>query len=345
MGRYITTLIDPKECSVGGLGHVFQDILSGYYFAFIFNIEHAHYDWKTCEGNQRNQCVDPVVHWNKFFKLGQNEPKYSELKRTHKLIRINMVPQYNSLDLEDLKRIVEEEKGEDVIFCLTKNNRIYSNEVFVYESENKIKKGIYERVNDILRQSVDYDGNKGHNDKFEITVHVRRGDGRKESTVHGIKLLDQVLKLIKIKSGKISINVVSAGTLIEMKEIERVYQKYIKNYTVNFYLNTDTIESFKTLIRSHVLIMGDSSYPKLAGLINRNCIKLYLPIVTKEYLEKNKGTLLKNKLTVLTRRNHLGKCLEHYGYNWLMVADGNVFDEKEFEKLMNENFNHQNQFD
>ena len=125
-------------------------------------------------------------------------------------------------------------------------------------------------------------------------MHIRRGDASRTPLSYYKRILHELDEEILKNKGKLVI--LSLGTAKQMQQIKN-YFSYL-NYDVDYKLNYDTIKTFKLMMDCEILICGESTFPKVAGLYSDNK-KYYLPLI--------KGN-----------KNLLGKHVECYGINWIL---------------------------
>ena len=60
MASYIVSKLD--ETTVGGLGHLFDDIVTSYILSEVFDLEHLHFPFQNCPSHVFTQ-------WEEFFNF------------------------------------------------------------------------------------------------------------------------------------------------------------------------------------------------------------------------------------------------------------------------------------
>ena len=130
--KYITykTNYNGKQLLIpGGMGHSLTDYLSSYIVSklypdviFLHNKLRFNVEIQKNLGFSMDLEEDPYL-WNDFLNLDYFDKKINQDNIKHKFIC--MSADYMSIDLNNLNNIINEVVKNDIIYCLTNNNRIY----------------------------------------------------------------------------------------------------------------------------------------------------------------------------------------------------------------------------
>ncbi len=135
-----------------------------------------------------------------------------------------------------------------------------------------------------------YSTKKPDKSKFDIAIHIRRGDVNKEiiERYTSNKVYQKIIKLLKNKFPDYSICIYSEGKIKDFRKL------FFKN--VHFSLNDCIENSFHNLVTSKVLVSSKSSFSYSAALLSTNIV-YYIPfwhypldewIIIEEKKKKNK---------------------------------------------------------
>jgi len=268
----------------GGLSHSLTDYITAYCISKILNIEFINTVLITGE-EKRDMLVDnsDIYFWNNYLGLSNNESALLEDDCVLKPIECDY---YQNLDLSKLDIITDSSEQNDTIYYINNSGRIGLYDLYKYEKEGKIEKGILEGIIHTLRKLY-YSKNINEKNKKKIIIncYLRRGDlYHKLSRRIDEKDLDFQLNILQIiydkyfeQSGNLEFNVISAGTFSEMEDIKIKYS-HMKN--INYYLNSTQEVVFTLLASSDVMIYTWSGFPFTCSLYSDGLI------VKKQYYGK-----------------------------------------------------------
>jgi hypothetical protein len=305
---YITT--DLKHCEntggLGGLGHVFYDVLTGYIIGKLFNIEHVHYPLKTAStAKHKKSESSEKLEWEEFFNLGKDEKLWSNIPENYKKIYIPFIQPFHSYAYYALKDYFQHfNRSDDILFLVGGSSRVFLNELYFWCKNGIVDSSIYDNLLLELKNKCTY---KPTLKKGEIVFHIRRGDIEIQPLSYSKNILTQILKHKSIDK----IHIISLGTEKQMDEIKTEFQQF----HCHFYLNTATLESFKLMMDADILVTGQSSFSKLAGFYSDN-LKITLPF---------------NEPCLSFKHDFQGSELEKYGDNWVMADINGNFNLKDLD--------------
>ena len=105
-------------------------------------------------------------------------------------------------------------------------------------------------------------------DRFNIAIHIRRGDVSNKTHVSRYTsniVYIELLKKIKIPSKTFTIHIFSQGDESDFKEFSTIND-------VKYHLNTNIEETFHCLVKADLLIICKSSFSYCAALLNENMV-------------------------------------------------------------------------
>jgi hypothetical protein len=256
--------------SVGGMGHVFTDILTNYIISRIYNIEHIHTPIRTMAFDaRRKNPVNGNTHpnWEQLFNFGKGEKSISNLPKC-KMNYFKLKPRFSYVEKEELDQYFSKfNRDENIIFSLCYNNRIFLWQFYYWCTHNIVSYNLWHEVRNNFIDKIIY---KPKIQPGHIVIHIRRGDDKFKT--EPIDFAYNALKQIMSLGFPITkVTVQSYGDDESQKEITNKYH----DITYDFQYNTDTIQTFKTELDAHVLITA-SSMSKLAGYYS-DAIKMYMP--------------------------------------------------------------------
>ena len=194
-------------------------------------------------------------------------------KIEHKFLQLS--GDYMAIDYNRLNNILNENVENDIIYCLTNNNRIFLLDLYHYEKNNLVRDNITREVVDDFRNAFYSKHKKIINKKKKINIYIRRGDlhavNKRKTTDYNFYNFEFLvftyiynnLKNEIENENKYEINIISAGSDDEMNEIKEQFSIF-KN--INFYLNQGQFPIFTILTQSDLLIFGTSAFPFTASL-------------------------------------------------------------------------------
>ncbi len=257
MASYVVSKLD--ETVVGGLGHLFDDVVTSYIISEIFDLEHLHFPFQNCPSHVFTQ-------WEEFFNFGKGEKNYFSLdKENYKIIKVKTGKgNFKSFTFEELQTMFSSQE-DNVIYEIVENSRIWINELYVWEKEGKVKKGTYWKVINKLRAKVRPLYRK--NSSVEVAIHIRIGAGTWCA-------LDDQINYIKFILDKLpshfNFTLYGKGSMSNEKYIMEQLSSYKMNYDFD---SRDDI-AFIKMINSDLLIAGRSRFTRVIGLFQEN-IKIY----------------------------------------------------------------------
>ena len=105
-------------------------------------------------------------------------------------------------------------------------------------------------------------------DRFNIAIHIRRGDVSIKTHVSRYTsnmVYIELLKRIKIPSKTFTVHIFSQGNESDFKEFSTIND-------VKYHLNTNIEETFHCLVKADLLIICKSSFSYCAALLNENMV-------------------------------------------------------------------------
>ncbi len=264
MVNYITTIISKEYMSVGGFGHVFYDVLTAYILAEKYNLKFVYSpidslsdDYHRIVGKKRKIHKIKKISWDNFLKLDNNELNIKDIEKLNlSKEKINLCKSFFSFPLIKFENIIRNKNN--TLFILTNNNRVYLNEIY------HLDKNLFNRIYKKLKNKLLHLESKNH--KKTLALHIRQGDW----TNVPIKYYQNFLNLYD--TSKYEINIFSVGSCKQMNNIKNL----LKDYEVNYYLNTDVFDTFKKIYNSDIIVAGQSNFPKIIALFSKAKL-IYLP--------------------------------------------------------------------
>jgi hypothetical protein len=239
-----------------GIGHQLANWIAGYWFAKQFGLQFAHLPFS----NQR---------WEDFLGFGEEEKKVNELRKEG--YKIRKLPRFTEDDFEEvsvIEKIIQSYAGKKVVFLAEQDQSSHDQ----FGVMNDIKRKFHNakaRKNDKLIYSKD---------KFNIAIHVRRGDivaGKQNKSPnllmrwidnsYFINVLTNVLENLKINKS-IAIYLFSQGSPED-------FQEFNCFSNLQFCLDLDAQSSFLHMVYADLLITSKSSFSYKPALLN-NGIKI-----------------------------------------------------------------------
>jgi hypothetical protein len=234
-----------------GIGHQLANWIAGYWFAKQFGLQFAHLPFSSQK-------------WEDFLGFGESEEKVRELKKEgYKVRKLPLFNEYNQQEVSLIKEIICSYAGEKIIF-LAEQDQLYRDQYGVMKDIRQKFYNAKARRNDKLIYSKD---------KFNIAIHVRRGDivagkqnknpnllMRWQDNDYFINVLTSVLSNLQM-SKPVAVYLFSQGTPENFQEFNRFPN-------LQFCLDMDAQTSFLHLVYADLLITGKSSFsykPALLG--------------------------------------------------------------------------------
>lgn len=235
-----------------GIGHQMANWIAGYWFAKQFGLKFAHIPFSSDK-------------WEIFLGFYQDEKTLSELKKTgYKVVRVQKFDEYNSTELERIKRIIQSYAGKITVF-LAEQDQFYHDQYGVIEDIQKKFFSAPARKQDKLI----FDKNC-----FNIAIHIRRGDimenidrasdnisMRFQDNRYFVQVLKTALNYLKDKNN-VQIYLFSQGK-------ESDYPEFAQFKNIHFCLNMGAQDSFLHMVYADALITSKSSFSYKPALLNQ----------------------------------------------------------------------------
>ena len=311
MASYIVSKLD--ETTVGGLGHLFDDIVTSYILSEVFDLEHLHFPFQNCPSHVFTQ-------WEEFFNFGKGEKNYHNFnKEGHKIIKLKTNRgTFKSFTFEELETVFSD--GEDnTIYEITENSRVWINELYSWEREGKVEEGTYWRVINKLRAKIQplY----RESTSIEVAIHIRIGAGTWCA-------LDDQISYINFILSKLPTNynytLYGKGT----PQNENYIKEQLSEHNLNFDFDSRDDIAFIKMINSNILIAGRSRFTRVIGLFQEG-IKIYQrgelrPPWWKQSLDGD-----------MSKKYNVGNYLEiRDKKEWLSVDDEFNYDEEQLKIML-----------
>jgi hypothetical protein len=262
----------PSKHDIGGLGHCFCDYLTSFIISEIYeDVIFIHNDL-VVSNQTRNMLVknNNNTFWNNYLNLNNlSLHKKTDLEYN----KINITKRYQSININNLKKYIINNK----INYLTNCNRIYLFDLYHYESLNIVPKNTTINIINKIKNNFYIKHKKMIKNKKFFNIYTRKGDFENhkilKKTINN-NFISNAFKLIykHLKDNnqleKYEINIISAGTEKQMKEIIKNY----KDFKVNFLLNKNEEEVFYLMTQSDILLFYASSFPFTASLFSDGLI-------------------------------------------------------------------------
>jgi hypothetical protein len=239
-----------------GIGHQLANWIAGYWFAKQFGLKFAHLPFSTSK-------------WEDFLGFGEGEKKVKELvKAGYKVRKLPLFDEYNSDEISKIKAIIQSYIGQKIVF-LAEQDQSYHDQFGVMNTIRQKFHYAKIREQDQLIYSKE---------KFNIAIHVRRGDIAIGKQTNNPNLLmrwqdnsyfSNVLSTVldNLKTNKpVFIYIFSQGKPEDFQEFNRFAN-------IHFCLNMNAQDSFLHLIYADLLITSKSSFSYKPALLN-NGIKV-----------------------------------------------------------------------
>lgn len=242
--------------SGAGIGHQIANWIAGYWFAKQLGLKFAHIQFSQST-------------WDEFLGFGDGEISYNELlgKKRYKKVLLPLFDEFNSEELKLNRNIISAYGNKKIIF-VPEQDQSYRDQFGVIPY---IKAKFYNakaRQNEKLIYSKD---------KFNIAIHVRRGDIadgqldneqyllRWQSNEYFEKVLSNVIDNFKCET-PIEIYLFSQGVRGDFPDFE-------KFDNIHFCLEMGAQDSFLHMVYADMLITSKSSFSYKPALLN-NGIKI-----------------------------------------------------------------------
>jgi hypothetical protein len=272
MNTYVTTNLD--KCDKGGVGHMFNDVITSYIIGELYGLTVLHYPFRT-------DHYHGTDNWEDFFKFYLDQPTYwwgdtRQRDRQHCEEFEFCEPPHNDgheyfyyFSKQELDKWFLDPKP-DTIYTVTRSNRVLLTDVYVWEKQGLISDGIYKKLMCMLknkyRRTHPY---QKRSDKTIIAVHIRRRDQYCEGQEqYSRKVLDILTGRLKKPA---EVKIFTNGSADDTKQFMKEFQGAGFPMTVEFHKSTTT---FEILADADISIMGRSAFPKLAGTFSDG-IKIY----------------------------------------------------------------------
>lgn len=275
---------------MGGAGHTFFELVRPIcILAQIFGMKYifppfpditqedmdGRYKPKIIQRNLPDDCtlgtlIKPAgKEWEEIWNL-----KESQITKC-KTISVQLSPYKiaDKISIEELKQFFDKfDRNKDTLFFIQNRCRLNINNIYK-QFQNE-----YTQIRDELRQKCIY---KSNILPKCITLHIRRGDiDKKALSSRGAReyikkfykvLLDTTLKYISPSE----IRIISCGSKTDMNKIKKYFSSYPN---VKFYLNVDTIETFRIIMNTDILLSGTSPFPLVAAYYSNSRIIVQCPL-------------------------------------------------------------------
>lgn len=240
-----------------GIGHQFQNWLTGYLLASRYGLQFVHSPF--CGNTTEPQIDTPVWMWEKFLGLGRG------------FILENEVPQ--DVERVALPKINWHESSWDEVTCDHPawgdviKDRINDNVLFECAIDQFVGLGWDHFDAEPLRVNYNH-ARKGwpmtipfDYNKLNISIHVRRGDvtesGRYRVRWVGNDVYKNVICQLRSQFSDISFHIYSDGTRQELSELT--------DDDTTLHLRTNVFDTFHQMVSSDILMPGQSNFSVLAG--------------------------------------------------------------------------------
>ena len=312
MDSYLVSKLD--ETTVGGLGHLFDDIVTSYIITEIFDLEHLHFPFQNCPSHL-------FTDWEQFFNFGRNEINYHNFnKEDYEIIKVKTNRgNFKSFTFEELEKIFLPKKN-NVIYEIIENSRVWINELYVWEQEGKVKEGTYWKIINKLRAKIKSLYKKSTS--IECAIHIRIGAGTWCA-------LDDQIQYIKFILNKLpsdyNFTLYGKGSM----QNEKYIMEQLKTYNINFDFHSRDDLAFIKMINSDLLIAGRSRFTRVIGLFHEG-IKIYQrgelrPPWWKETLKGD-----------MSKKYNVGNHIEiRDKKEWLHIDDEFNYDEDHLKIMLN----------
>ena len=248
------TYITFKENPGAGIGHNTYSVWSLIFLIFKYK---THLKYIHTNFNHKSNYYDIILQYDKLFdyKLDINNTTMNK----------KIVSHLNDLDLcDDNTLLIVDEHILQMYY--KEKGPLLLNEFHEFKKNiNKLFTNLKE-IKLFLENYIDYD-----EDSINITLHIRRGDimiDNRHLNIHAKRYLpnsyyvDILNQIIKLKLGKLKINLVSDGLLEEFKND-------FKEFDINYVLGTDFNDSHETKKKTiSYLIFNDILVTAPSGLSN-----------------------------------------------------------------------------
>lgn len=246
---YLTGIPNPGA----GIGHQMANWIAGYWWARKFGLRFAHTPFSS-----------PA--WDEFLGFGAEETAVGELrsKQGYKVVLLPPFREKNRHDLELIEAIIRSYHGKKVVLQLA-NNQSYAEQMGVIDDiQKKFHHAPSRREDRLIYQA----------DRFNIAVHVRRGDivAGQQSGIQNHQLrwqdndyfknaLENVLKALRTDK-PVSIYLFSQGTPEDFKEFEGFDN-------LRLCLDMGAQDSFLHMVFADLLITSKSSFSYKPALLSK----------------------------------------------------------------------------
>ena len=271
----------------GGFSHIFFDIFTSLVFSKLSGIQYLHTNITTNPIRNLPKSTNEDINFDDFFQFHKIYKSRNDINITdYKFIDIYINKYWHCILLKDITNILDKinkyyNKDNNIIFRIKKNNRIFIWQLFHYCNNNLIDKNIWFDLRKTLQNCLNMDRTI---EKNVLCVHLRLADCKIDNYNYFKNTMDNVLSNINIKR----IYVCSAGLEHQKQEIITNLINNYKKYDITLLFNYDTIETFKIMIKSHILIASQiGTLSKTLGYFSDN-IKIYQPLNIKKECLQNK---------------------------------------------------------
>jgi hypothetical protein len=230
-----------------GIGHQLANWNSGLYFANFYNLRFAHSQFST-------------ERWENFFGFGEGEVKASDLMKDGKF-KVIRLPRFNSLDSREMSLIGEiiSSYQEPNILFLLELDQGYMTQCETFETLSHKFFKASARSSDKLIYAAD---------KFNIAIHVRRGDILTTKKLNARVLGNEYYSTILYKvfraigtTKNVEVYLFSQGNTFDFPEFESYHN-------IHYCLDMGAVETVLHLIKADLLIGSKSSFSYKPALIS-----------------------------------------------------------------------------
>ena len=300
---------------IGGLGHTMFDLLTPIIIGKMFDIQPLYSSLKTAH------LTSSDTDWNNIIRFYKDEQLLVNFLNDESFLKvnINICNAYHSPSYNQLKDFLSHfDKSKNILFLVTNNNRIHINELYFYSLDGRAPINSY---NEVITSLINKCAYKSVPQKNQVVLHIRRGDWE----VLSLNYYSSIINTLHEIDRNLTFDILSAGSVQQMSEIETFSSNFIKLTTIplNLHLNTSNLDSFKLMLNAHILVCGKSSFSKITSIYNKG-LKILTPFITqaKSYLN--------------FEINYQGYCLEKYGKYYVLADEKGSFNIDEFKILLSE---------
>ena len=308
MTAYVTSNL--KMSDKGGIGHVFNDVLTSYIIGEMYGLTTLHFPIKT-------DTFHGLDDWEEYFKWYVDQPLYSSYKKLQQMYFCEPPDNdghsyFHYFSKCELDKIFDD-PVDNAVYHATRSNRVLLTDVYVWESNKQLPTGTYSKlINTFKGKYRKIHPYQKHTDVTLITVHIRRGDqyckGQEKYARYVLEYLQDNL------TRPAEVRIFTNGNIIDAQDIAESFKGLKLPIALEMRKSTS---SFKLIADADINIMGRSAFPKLAGLFSDK-IKIYQP-----------GYIGNKEL-----RPKLGLEVEERDSDWVEVDINYDFDNKRLNALL-----------